>query len=241
MRPVSLAISIAVAILSTSLSARAQSSSTTYLNERTLPDAGVYLPAPALPDSPLISGDVAYYQWGKTIRPTDRGQRAHDEANSSLDYLCEIFCPAVGIRIGKDATPKLYKLLSRANSTSLQATHAAKDHYRRVRPFDHFKEGTGVPENEKSYSGSPSYPSGHSTRGWTIALVLTELFPERANEILKVGYEYGESRVIVGYHWESDVQAARVASSASVAAMHSDRTFLKDMKKARKEIDGLKH
>ena len=49
------------------------------------------------------------------------------------------------------------------------------------------------------------------------------------------GYMYGQSRVIAGYHWQSDVDAARLVASAAVARLHADKRFIKLMKKARRE------
>jgi len=212
---------------------------TTYIDDDLLPDAQVYLPAPNKPNNSLFVGDLAYYQWGKTVRDTERGKRAHEDANSDFSYLCSIFSPAAGVTLSYETTPKICRLLSMTTATARAATSKAKKFYNRTRPFDEFKEPTGVPEKEASYTGSASYPSGHSTRGWSFALVLSELFPERANEILSVGYQYGESRVIVGYHYESDVQAARVSTSAVISVLHSDKGFQKDMKKAKREAAKL--
>ena len=72
-----------------------------------------------------------------------------------------------------------------------------------------------------------------------MALVLAELFPEKAEEILKVGYEYGESRVIVGYHYQSDVDAARIAAAAALAVVHANPEFQNDMERARQELKKL--
>ena len=72
-----------------------------------------------------------------------------------------------------------------------------------------------------------------------MALVLAELFPEKSEQILKVGYEYGESRVIVGYHYQSDVDAARIAAGAALAVLHANEDFQKDMELARKELRKL--
>lgn len=219
--------------------AKSTSVRTDYLTTDQMPDAYVYLPAPPKPGDPLFAGDLAYYEWGKTMRATERGARAHDDAKSSLDYLAQILEPAVGVRISAEATPNLYRLLSKSMTTANNATRKAKDYYKRVRPYVEFDEPTGVPEEERGSRRSASYPSGHTTRGWTVALVLSELLPDKAEDILKVGYEYGVSRVIVGYHYQSDTEAARNAASAAVAVMHSDKTFQKDVKKARKELSRL--
>ena len=76
-------------------------------------------------------------------------------------------------------------------------------------------------------------------RGWSAALLLTELAPECADKILAVGYRYGESRVIAGFHWQSDVDAGRLVASAAVARLHADKTFLRLMEEAKKEFKKL--
>ena len=210
-----------------------------YIDADEMPDASVFLPAPPKQGDPLFDSDLVYYEWGKSMRATERGQRAHDDAKSSLDYLAQILEPAVGVRISNESTPNLYRLLSKSMTTANNANRKAKDFYKRTRPYVEFDEPTGVPEEERGSRRSASYPSGHTTRGWTVALVLSELLPDRASEILKVGYEYGTSRVIVGFHYQTDVQAARTAASGAVAVMHSDKEFQKDMKKARKELSRL--
>lgn len=119
------------------------------------------------------------------------------------------------------------------------ATRSAKQHYNRVRPFAFYKEATCRPEDEKELSTNGSYPSGHTTIGWSVALVLAEVNPARQNEILKRGYELGQSRVICGYHWQSDVNAARVVGSAVVATLHNNPAFETQLAKAKAEVQKL--
>ena len=47
---------------------------------------------------------------------------------------------------------------------------------------------------------------------------------------------YGESRVIVGAHWQSDIDAARLAASAAYARLHTSERFLEQMRRARQEF-----
>lgn len=54
--------------------------------------------------------------------------------------------------------------------------------------------------------------------------------------LLKEGFEYGRSRVIAGFHWQSDVDAARVVAGAAFARLHTGKTYLKQLKKAQKEF-----
>ena len=50
---------------------------------------------------------------------------------------------------------------------------------------------------------------------------------------------YGESRVIAGAHWQSDVDASRVAASIGVAALHTSPEFLAQMARAQEECRKL--
>ena len=109
----------------------------------------------------------------------------------------------------------------------------------RIRPFAYFKESTCRPEDEATLSTNGSYPSGHTSIGWATALVLAEVNPARQSEIIKRGYEMGQSRVICGYHWQSDVDAARVVASTVVATLHSNSEFNAQLAKAKAEFQRL--
>ena len=102
-----------------------------------------------------------------------------------------------------------------------------KDFYKRTRPYVYYGEPTIYPQDEEELRNNGSYPSGHTIEGWSAALLLTELNPDRADTILARGYIYGESRVIAGYHWQSDVDAGRLAASAAIARQHADKRFMR--------------
>ena len=86
----------------------------------------------------------------------------------------------------------------------LSAVHP-KETYMRKRPFVRMNETTPVPQEEEELRNSGSYPSGHAIRGWGMALLLAEINPAAQDALLKLGYEWGESRVILGYHWQTDM------------------------------------
>jgi membrane-associated phospholipid phosphatase len=64
---------------------------------------------------------------------------------------------------------------------------------------------------------SPSFPSGHTTYGYTGALLLALLTPERYREMVARGAEYGDDRIIVGAHYAMDVIAGRTLATYDVA------------------------
>ncbi len=198
------------------------------------------LPAPPQPGSILWMNDEAQYQWGKLQRNTPRGDQAAADARVGGDGVPNAFSEAFGIKISKETTPEIYKLvLGMREDAGDLATRAAKNHYMRVRPFAFYHETTCNPEQQQELSTNGSYPSGHTAIGWATALVLSEINIDRQNEILKRGYEMGQSRVICGYHFQSDVDAARLVSSAVVARLHANKNFMAQLEKAKAEFAKL--
>lgn len=195
------------------------------------------LPPPPQPGTPAWEWDKAQYEWGKSLRDTPRGAQAVDDCNLSGDNLAETFSPGMGIEISREATPAIYDLiLNMREDLGELATRHAKEHYMRPRPFIVFGEDTCNPDHQAELSTNGSYPSGHTAVGWGIALVLAEINPACQDAILKRGYEMGQSRVICGYHFQSDVDAGRLVASAMVARLHADKGFAKKLDKARKEF-----
>lgn len=198
------------------------------------------LPPPPQQGSILWLNDEAQYQWGKLQRDTPRGDQAAADARVEGDGVPNAFSDAFGVKISKENTPEIYKLVinMREDAGDL-ATRAAKNYYMRKRPFAYYNEMTCNPEQQKELSTNGSYPSGHTSIGWATALVLAEINTARQDDILKRGYEMGQSRVICGYHFQSDVDAARIVAAAVVARLHANANFMKQLEKAKKEFAKL--
>ena len=207
-----------------------------YIQRENQPDGGIFLPAqPDTCDVEYID-DFVQWQWCKTVRFTERGERASEESQSGTTEMCRIYSEALGFNISRTETPAIYNLMSRSYHTAEQTSKNPKEKYMRIRPVIRFNEiPTGRADRLESLRTSGSYPSGHTTRGMATALVLAEMAPEFQDTILRRGFEYGESRVIVSAHYQSDVYAGYMCASAIVAAMHSVPDFMTDMEAARKE------
>jgi len=66
-------------------------------------------------------------------------------------------------------------------------------------------------------TNSPSYPSGHTTYGYTGAVLLAVLVPERYAQMITRGAEYGNDRVIMGSHYVMDVMGGRTLALYDMA------------------------
>ncbi|MCQ2347892.1 MAG: arginine deiminase family protein [Paludibacteraceae bacterium] len=211
-----------------------------YFTVPEMPNALHYLPAPPQRGDIRFAHDSVMYLWGKSMRNTPRGEKARLDAEFGIKRMAEIFSPIMGVDISPTNTPQLWKLLSEATYTASFGCIDAKKEYMRPRPYMVYYEPTLVPEEEAGLLNNGSYPSGHTTLGWTTALVLCEINPAAQDTILKEGYEYGQSRVIAGFHWQSDVDAARVVSSASFARLHTSPAYLNQLQQAQQEYNRLR-
>lgn len=213
-----------------------QSTPNLYVERENQPDGAIFLPAPPDTASVAYIDDFVQWQWGKTVRPTERGERASQESASSTTEMARIFSEALGIKISRSETPAIYNLLSRSYHTAEQASKNPKAKYMRIRPVIQYSEiPTGRSDRLESLRTSGSYPSGHTTRGMATALVLAEMAPEYQDTIMRRGFEYGESRIIVSAHYQSDVNAGYMCAAACVASMHATPDFKADMEAARAE------
>ena len=70
---------------------------------------------------------------------------------------------------------------------------------------------------EQNLVDSPSYPSGHTTYGYTESLVLALLVPDRYPEMMVRAAEYGNDRVIIGAHYAMDVLGGRTLATYDLA------------------------
>ena len=229
-------------LMMTAVCASAQSKPEPYFSFRELPNMLKWCPAPPDTVGAAFTYDIMQYMWGKEMRQKDtlRTAIAIRDAVYSLECIMQEFSEPLGLQMSQEETPEIYKLLRDSKATCEAISGFPKYYYKRKRPFIRFQEPTATPQFEPDLRRNYSYPSGHTILGWCSALLLSEINPERADTILKRGMMYGESRVIGGAHWQSDVDAGRLAGSVVYARMHTSDRFLEQMRRAQQEFRSKK-
>ena len=211
-----------------------------YVTTAEMPDMKLFMPGPPDSTSVAFANDVNRYFWGKEMRnDPERAAQAKRDAVYGLETILTEYEEAFGMKITKEDTPEIYKVLLDGTATCDSICTLPKTYYGRTRPFIRFNEHTLAPELEGELNPHKSFPSGHTLLGWSSALLMMEINPARANEILARGYRYGENRVVVGAHWQSDTDAARMIAAVAYARLHTSERFLEQMRKAREEFQRL--
>lgn len=218
------------------IAANSQQVKSPYLMPSQMPDLVKCLPAPPEKGSPAFKYDLERYKWGKQQRKdSERAQMVKADAVWSFEALLTQLSPAFGMDVSEKNTPEIWNLVVNSLLTVDPMRVEPKAFYQRIRPFMYFNEPTLTGEDD-DLRGEGSYPSGHTLRSWTAALILAEVNPARANEIFARAWTYSENRVIAGAHWQSDVDASRVAASICYNALQGSPAFRAQMEKAKEEL-----
>lgn len=146
------------------------------------------------------------------------------------------FAPVFGEGFTEANYPLTDAALERVLAPLGAAIGIAKNRYDRERPFEMDTAVTPCIEPNDRLRASGSYPSGHAAFGWAWGLVLAELAPAHADAILARGREYGDSRVVCGVHYPSDVEAGRIVAAAALARLRAEPEFRAALDTARAEF-----
>ena len=208
-----------------------------YLQPTELPDSQALLPPPPAAGTAALAADEDAYRSTRKLLDTPRWAQATKDANLTFPNAAETFSCALAMPGSAEATPHLNMLLRRVRADASRATDKAKDYFKRRRPFMAHGDLSCTPREKMK---DDSYPSGHSSIGWAWALVLAEIAPDRVNTILPRGLAFGQSRVVCGVHWKSDVEAGRLVGASVVSRLHADPVFAAQLAAARKEIEAAR-
>jgi len=207
-----------------------------YLPVKDHPNSLALLPPPPAPGSAEFALDEDVARRTFAVRDTLRFAQALLDYNMAFPLAAGTFSCTLNAPLTEQDTPTLYKLLRRSQTDAGISTVSAKNFYKRQRPFVLNKEPICAPETKEDLEHDGSYPSGHTTVGWTWALILTEIAPEQTDAILERAKAFGESRNVCNHHWYSDVEWGRTMGAATVARLHTSPEFLADLETAKAEL-----
>lgn len=80
-----------------------------------------------------------------------------------------------------------------------------------------------------------AYPSGHASNSYINAFIYQELAPEFTDVFIKDAYDMAHSREIIGVHYPSDSESARIFAREFVNRLFQNEKFLKDFQDVKTE------
>lgn len=208
-----------------------------YLSSGAFDIMQVLPPAPQ-PGSARYEADRRVFKETRPLLDTPRGKLATSDVDYSPPAMMRDFSCAVGVALTPANAPRTLMLISKAGVDTSTQSGIAKNANKRLRPFQ-IDEGRTC-QNPEELKGSYDYPSGHTTWGWTWGVILAQLAPDRATPIMARARAFGESRIICGVHNASAVEAGRVTSAATLAAVAAVPAFQADLAAAKAEMEALR-
>ncbi|MET0274348.1 MAG: phosphatase PAP2 family protein [Phenylobacterium sp.] len=199
-------------------------------------NAARFISSPPEPSSAQAQADIAAYRSSRALAGSERWlQAAADNRIETPAAPYEAFACALGFEITPAAAPTLTHLLGKVLGEVQLVQRELKTDTFRARPF--VAEPAPICITPEPWlAKSSSYPSGHAATGWAWALILAELTPNRREAVLARGLAYGESRMICGVHYASDVQAGQTLGAAVVASLRAKTQFQADIRRSRMEL-----
>lgn len=205
-----------------------------YVADIPRPDMMQVLPPPPSRGTPTDQDDRATFRETRKLQGSDRWTIATRDVTEGRFAT---FACAMGMQLSPVTAPALARVFDRMGGGML--INPVKDAYAKRRPY--LDQDLPICEPKTAHlAGNGDYPSGHTTAGWSTALVLAELMPDRATAILARGRAFGESRYICGSHSRSAVEAGYLSGASLVATLHASPAFRADMTLARAELERLR-
>jgi acid phosphatase (class A) len=204
-------------------------------------DPGRLLPPPPADGSESQQKELAEVtRLVKTRTPQRFAQAKWDNDHEDPTAFAAVIGPGFDLK-KLTATSKLLEVAM--NDQSVIAS-ASKEYFRRKFPVaaagaavTNYRDWTCDEEVAKP-ADRPlrSYPSGHSTMGFSIGIVLASLIPEKSQAILARAADYAYSREVCGDHYHSDIEASHALGNAIGMALLKNETLKPQIEAAREEL-----
>ncbi|MDE1993640.1 MAG: phosphatase PAP2 family protein [Rhizobiaceae bacterium] len=187
------------------------------------------LPPPPANDSAQMKAELAEILTIQVTRTPEMAARAVADAEENVWRFSDVIDNP---KFTKENLPKFTAFFDRIVETEAAVVDPAKDVWKRPRP--HLYSDLVKPIVPLSKSGS--YPSGHTTLGTLMGVVLSNMVPEKKAVIMSRAWEYGHNRVVGGIHYASDIEAGRIAGTVIAQTIMTHDDYKSEYEAAKTEL-----
>ena len=198
-------------------------------------DPAHFLPPPPEDGSPRALAELA--ETKKIMAeatPAQRAAAASDDGNENGTIFAVVLGPAWDLA----KLPATAKVINEVTASEGPFSDIAKNEFHRRRPWivDTTLQ-TCAPHRPSQ--DMQSYPSGHTTVGYGMGVVLANLMPSHAQAILGRSAQFAENRLICGMHFRSDIVAGQQFGTIMAIRLMQNPQFQADMAAAKTELQAV--
>jgi acid phosphatase (class A) len=183
---------------------------------------------------PPALGSAAETQDLSAVVEAERDRTAVEAVAAEEDHQRTVFrfADVMGPAFTPQNLPFATKFFQRVFSDQSKVVKEAKAYFARPRPFAVDADLTPMLYPK----ATPSYPSGHTTFAYVMAILLANMVPEKAVPIFDRAADYGYNRVVAGAHFPTDIEAGRIAGTVIDSVFFHEPRFMSDFVRARTEV-----
>lgn len=187
------------------------------------------LPPPPANDSAQMKAELGEILTIQVTRTPEMAARAVADAEENVWRFSDVIDNP---KFTKENLPKFSAFFDRIVETEGAVVDPAKDVWKRPRP--HLYSDLVKPIVPLSKSGS--YPSGHTTVGTLMGIVLSNMVPEKRPVIMARAWEYGHNRIVGGIHYATDIEAGRIAGTVIAETIMTHDDYKSEYEGAKAEL-----
>ena len=196
-------------------------------------DIAALLPSPPVETSPAGQLDL---QIVKELQENMTPERARTICNDLPQDVYNIAGPVLGPNFTKDRFPLTGEFIGKVVKDAGFGVGPVKQKYMKPRPFKYSADLAKVFDDIAKSTGGATYPSGHSTTAFEVALILGTMLPSKRDALYERAYTYSIHRVTSGAAYPSDAEGGHITATLAVHAMMQKPEFRADYEAVKAEL-----
>jgi acid phosphatase (class A) len=196
-------------------------------------DIAALLPSPPVETSPAGQLDLRIV---KELQANMSPERAKAIRGDLPQDVYTIAGPVLGSSFTSEKFPLIGEFIAKVVKDASFGVGPVKQQYMKPRPFKYDAELAKAFDDIAKATGGATYPSGHSTTAFEVALILGTMLPAKRDALFERAYTYSIHRVTSGAAYPSDAEGGHITATLAVHAMMQKPEFRADYEAVKAEL-----
>jgi acid phosphatase (class A) len=196
-------------------------------------DIAVLLPSPPVETSPAGQLDLQTVKYLQENMTPARAKAIRDDLPQDVYTIAG---PVLGPNFTKENFPLSGQFIAKVVNDAGFGVGPVKQKYMKPRPFKYSADLAKAFDDIAKSTGGTTYPSGHSTTAFEVALILGTMLPSKRDALYERAYSYSIHRVTSGAAYPSDAEGGHLAATLAVHAMMQKADFRADYETVKAEL-----